>query len=191
MKKQIIFVDDDPLVLQGLQRMLRHMREQWEMEFVTSGPAALERMAQHSFDVVVSDMMMPGRSGAELLNEVMQRYPQTIHLILSGHADKELIMRWVGATHQYLSKPCTTEDMVQALTAGLKQYHLITAERELLEKTLTGTIKLLTEVLTNTDARSFGLGQRIRDYMRLCPAVPNRAARCQRGCCVTLRVRVP
>jgi len=106
MKKQIIFVDDDPLVLQGLQRMLRHMREQWEMEFVTSGFAALERMAQHPCDIIVTDMLMPGMNGAALLNEVMRMYPQTIRLILSGHADKELIMRCVGTTHQYLSKPC-------------------------------------------------------------------------------------
>jgi HD-like signal output (HDOD) protein/CheY-like chemotaxis protein len=108
-KNLILFVDDDPMVLQGLQRMLRSMRENWDMEFVSSGPRALEHMASMLVDVVVSDMMMPGMNGAELLNEVMRRSPQTARIILSGHADKELIMRCVGSTHQYLSKPCDSE----------------------------------------------------------------------------------
>jgi HD-like signal output (HDOD) protein len=107
--KKILFVDDEPLVLQGLQRMLRPLRQDWEMEFVDSGAKALERMAQAPFDVVVSDMKMPGMNGAELLAEVMKRHPKTVRLILSGHADKELILKCVGSTHQYLAKPCDPE----------------------------------------------------------------------------------
>ncbi|MEO8425838.1 MAG: response regulator [Verrucomicrobiota bacterium] len=108
-KKRIIFVDDESLVLQGLQRMLRTMRNEWEMEFVDSGSKALERMGQAGFDVVVSDMRMPGMNGAQLLNEVMMRYPATVRLILSGHADQDLIMKCVGSTHQFLSKPCDAD----------------------------------------------------------------------------------
>jgi HD-like signal output (HDOD) protein len=108
-KKRILFVDDETLVLQGLQRMLRSLRQEWDMEFVESGAKALERMAQIQFDVIVSDMRMPGMNGAELLNEVMKRYPKTARLILSGHADKELILKCVGSTHQFLSKPCDPE----------------------------------------------------------------------------------
>lgn len=110
-KKHILFVDDETLVLQGLQRMLRSMRNEWDMEFVESGEAALERMAQTPFDAVVSDMMMPGLNGAELLNQVMVRHPKTVRLILSGHADRELIVKCVGSTHQYLSKPCDAESL--------------------------------------------------------------------------------
>src|SRR6185436_18972197 len=102
-------VDDEALVLQGLQRMLRPWRDEWEMEFVDSGAEALERMAQLPFDVVVSDMRMPGMNGAELLGEVMRRHPKTVRLILSGHADKDLILKCVGSTHQYLAKPCDAE----------------------------------------------------------------------------------
>jgi len=109
--KRILFVDDESLVLQGLQRMLRSMRGEWEMEFVDGGAKALERMAQQPFDVVVSDMCMPGMNGAELQNEVMKRFPKTVRLILSGHADKELILKCVGSTHQYLSKPCDAETL--------------------------------------------------------------------------------
>ena len=109
MKKRILFVDDEVLVLEGLQRMLRPMREEWEMEFLDSGAKALERMAQLPFDVVVSDMRMPGMNGAELLSRVMQQHPKTVRFILSGHADKELILKCVGSTHQYLAKPCDPE----------------------------------------------------------------------------------
>src|SRR6266446_223491 len=116
MKKRILFVDDEPMVLDGLQRMLRPMRAEWEMVFVASGSEALELMGQAPFDVVVSDMRMPQMNGAELLAEVLKRYPQTVRLILSGHADKDLILKCVGSTHQYLAKPCRPEHLKAAIT---------------------------------------------------------------------------
>jgi len=116
MKTRILFVDDDPLVLQGLQRMLRCMRQEWEMEFVESGESALARLEQADFDVVVSDMRMPGMNGAELLDTVMRRHPKTVRLILSGHADRDLILRCVGATHQYLAKPCDPDELKLTIT---------------------------------------------------------------------------
>lgn len=114
--KQILFVDDEPLVLQGLRRMLRPMRNEWEMNFVESGAAALDFLSQHKADVVVTDMRMPGMNGAQLLNEVMRRHPQTVRLILSGHADQDLIFSCVGATHQFLSKPCDPEALRATIT---------------------------------------------------------------------------
>ncbi len=107
--KRILFVDDEPMVLEGLQRMLRSMRGEWEMEFLDSGAKALLRMWQCPFDAIVSDMHMPNMNGADLLNEVMMHFPQTVRLVLSGHADQDLILKCVGATHQYLSKPCDAE----------------------------------------------------------------------------------
>jgi HD-like signal output (HDOD) protein/CheY-like chemotaxis protein len=104
--KHILFVDDEPLALQGLQRVLRHMRTEWDMAFVDSGKKAIAHMTQRPVDVIVSDMRMPGMNGAELLNIVMQRHPQTIRLILSGYADQHLVSKCIGATHQYLTKPC-------------------------------------------------------------------------------------
>lgn len=106
MKKRVLFVDDEVLVLQGLQRMLRPMRPEWDMEFVESGAQALERLAVAPADVIVSDMRMPGMNGAQLLTEVMQRFPKTVRIILSGHADNDLVLKAVGSTHQYLHKPC-------------------------------------------------------------------------------------
>ncbi len=104
--KRIIFVDDQPLVLQGLQRMLRSMRQEWEMEFVDSGAKALERMAAQSFDVVVSDMRMPSMNGVQLLERVAKLYPKMVRLILSGYADRDLTLQCVGTAHQFIAKPC-------------------------------------------------------------------------------------
>ncbi len=111
MKKRILFVDDEEFALRGLDRLLRSMQNEWEMEFVGSGDKALARMAEAPFDVIISDMRMPGMNGAELLNEVMRRHPKTVRLILSGYADRDLIMKCVGSTHQYLAKPCDAKTL--------------------------------------------------------------------------------
>jgi HD-like signal output (HDOD) protein len=115
-KKRILFVDDEVLVLEGLQRMLRPMRAEWDMVFVDNGPKALELMAEGPFDVIISDMRMPGMNGAELLAEVLKRFPKTVRLVLSGHADRDLVLKCVGSTHQYLSKPCRPEELKAAVT---------------------------------------------------------------------------
>ncbi|MDH3602669.1 MAG: response regulator, partial [Candidatus Tectomicrobia bacterium] len=106
MKKQILFVDDEPNLLQGLQRMLRPMRQEWDMHFADNGPAALALLDETPCDVVVSDMRMPGMDGAALLTEVRQRHPVAVRLILSGHSDRDMILRAIGPTHQFLAKPC-------------------------------------------------------------------------------------
>jgi HD-like signal output (HDOD) protein/CheY-like chemotaxis protein len=111
MKKRILFVDDEPMILQGLQRMLRSMREEWDMEFVEGGEKALAIMDERTFDVVVSDMRMPVINGAQLLAEVRKRHPMTIRLILSGHADSDLVAQCLGVAHQYISKPCEPEQL--------------------------------------------------------------------------------
>lgn len=130
MKSQVLFVDDEPLVLQGLQRSMRVMRKEWDMTFLDSAPAALVFMETHPVDVIVSDMRMPIMNGAQLLGEVMKRSPRTVRLILSGHADQDLILQCVGSTHQFLSKPCDPEQLRATVTrameleASLKNEHL-------------------------------------------------------------------
>jgi len=110
-KKRILFVDDEPNVLQGLQRMLRSLRDEWDMTFVTNGAEALACLSQTPFDVIVSDMRMPGMDGAQLLTEVMHRHPEVIRIVLSGQANREIVLRAVGPTHQYLAKPCDPESL--------------------------------------------------------------------------------
>ena len=112
---RILFVDDEPKITEGLQRMLRSMRREWEMTFASSGPKALEKLAAQPFDVVVSDMRMPGMDGCQLLTEVMQRHPQIIRIILSGYSDKEMVMRSIGLAHHYLSKPCEAETLKETI----------------------------------------------------------------------------
>ena len=118
-KIRVLFVDDEPFVLQGLQRLLRPMRHEWDMLFVDSGAEAMEQMAKQPFEVVVTDMRMPGMNGAQLLFEVKRTYPKTVRLILSGHADKDLILKCVGTAHQFLAKPCEPEALrIAILRAG-------------------------------------------------------------------------
>lgn len=106
MKIKILFVDDEPMVLQGLQRVLRPLRNEWETAFANSGQEALEKLSQEPFDVIVTDMRMPGMDGGQLLTRVKERYPHMVRIILSGQADKTMVMKSVKPAHQYLAKPC-------------------------------------------------------------------------------------
>jgi len=109
--KRILFVDDEPSILDGLKRMLRSQRKVWGMSFAGSGPQALEVLGAEPFDVIVTDMKMPGMNGAELLKHVQERHPATIRIVLSGHADMEASMRSVAVSHQFLAKPCEAEQL--------------------------------------------------------------------------------
>lgn len=116
MKKRILFVDDEANVLMGLRRLLHSYRHEWDMEFVNSGQEALETLASAPFDVIVTDMRMPGMDGAELLERVSKTYPHIIRIILSGHSQSEPIFRSIGPTHQFLSKPCEPEELKSIIT---------------------------------------------------------------------------
>lgn len=108
-KKRVLFVDDEPNILDGLRRMLRSLRHQYEMQFALSGREALECMTRERYDVVFSDMRMPGMDGAELLVRIQKEYPHTIRVMLTGHADEQSILRTIGVVHQFLAKPCDPE----------------------------------------------------------------------------------
>ncbi len=110
-KKRILFVDDDPLILRGLKRSMRAYSSEWELHFASSGMEALDLVQEANYDVVVADMRMPGMSGADLLNQVMNISPRTIRFVLSGQTDQQSIMRCVGATHQFMSKPSNPEEI--------------------------------------------------------------------------------
>jgi HD-like signal output (HDOD) protein len=128
-KKNVLFVDDEPNVTQGLKRMLRHLRKEWEMFFAASGPEALEIMQTTPVDVIVSDMRMPGMDGSELLSIVRDRYPETIRIVLSGQSSKEAILRAVGASHQYLAKPCDADMLKTTVSRAFKLRDIVTGDR--------------------------------------------------------------
>jgi HD-like signal output (HDOD) protein len=125
----LLFVDDEIRVLQGLQRQLHGMRNEWQMNFVEGGKKALEFMAANPVDVIVTDMMMPGMDGAELLTEVMKRHPVVIRIVLSGHTDREAILRLVGPAHQYLSKPCNANELRGAIARAFAMRDLLANEQ--------------------------------------------------------------
>lgn len=127
--KNLLFVDDEPKVLQGLQRQLRPMRNEWNMHFIENGTKALEFMAGQPVDVVVSDMMMPGMNGSELLNQVSKRHPNTVRIVLSGHAERESVLQLVGPAHQYLSKPCNAEELRNAIARAFALRDLLGNEQ--------------------------------------------------------------
>jgi HD-like signal output (HDOD) protein len=126
MKQHLLFVDDDRSVLQGLQRMLRPLRHEWDMAFANNGPEALDYMARTHVDVIISDMRMPDMDGAQLLTEVMRKYPATARLILSGQASRETVMRALVPTHQYLAKPCDPDTLKAAITRATTLHALLT-----------------------------------------------------------------
>jgi HD-like signal output (HDOD) protein len=102
--KRILFVDDEPDVLAGLRSLLRKQRPIWDMTFVGSGAAALEALASAPYDVIVSDMRMPGMDGAALLQRVLVEYPHVVRIVLSGQTEQEVARRLVHVAHQFLSK---------------------------------------------------------------------------------------
>jgi len=103
--RRILFVDDEPHVLEGLRDSLRKQRHEWDMVFVTSGEAALEALARAPFDVIVSDMRMPAMDGKALLTKVKQEYPGIVRLVLSGHTEREALVETLPIANQFLSKP--------------------------------------------------------------------------------------
>ncbi|MCA9149018.1 MAG: HDOD domain-containing protein [Planctomycetales bacterium] len=119
MNQRILFVDDDPFLLQGLRRIVMCACDDWDAEFVSSGEEALLELDGEPFDVVVSDMRMPSMDGAEFLAQVRDRHPEIIRLILSGQSENEAIMRAIGPAHQFLAKPCQLDNLMAAIQRAL------------------------------------------------------------------------
>ncbi|GAA0503413.1 two-component system response regulator [Paractinoplanes deccanensis] len=114
-KPHVMFVDDEPRILDGLRRMLRTERTRWDISFAPGGAEALEAMRDRPCDVVVTDFRMPGMDGGDLLNEVRSRYPGTARVILSGQTGEDNVLRVVALSHQFLSKPTSREQLVQTV----------------------------------------------------------------------------
>jgi HD-like signal output (HDOD) protein/CheY-like chemotaxis protein len=127
-RKRILFVDDDQMVLQGLQMALRRQRHRWDMVFVGSGAAALDELKRSPCDVVVSDMRMPGMDGPALLQRVKEDHPGAARLVLSGQAQRESLVRVMAVAHQFLDKPCRPERLVTALERALELQVLLADE---------------------------------------------------------------
>jgi HD-like signal output (HDOD) protein len=126
--KRVLFVDDEVAVLDGLRDRLRRQRGEWEMVFAVGGERALVECARSAFDIVVSDMRMPGMDGATLLRHIKQSFPGTIRIVLSGHAERQAVMRTLPVAHQYLSKPCDTETLRGVLSRAFMMQALLKSD---------------------------------------------------------------
>ncbi len=125
MPKRLLFVDDESMVLDGLRRALHGMREVWDMHFVDSAEAALQALEKQPYDAVVSDMRMPLMDGAQLLEQIKQRYPDVVRMILSGQSSREAVYRSIAPAHQFLSKPCDPQELAARLSQALAMRDLL------------------------------------------------------------------
>ncbi|MDP7014835.1 MAG: response regulator [Pirellulaceae bacterium] len=116
---EILFVDDDELILAGQRRMLRANRDEWNITTRPGGAEGLDYLAENPVDIVISDMRMPQMDGATFLGRVRERRPGVIRVILSGQSDDDSTVRAASAAHQFLSKPCNAEQLKTAIRRGV------------------------------------------------------------------------
>ncbi len=164
-RARVLCVDDEPDIVEGLALNLRRV---YDVEVATSGEEGLKILGRDpSIVVVVSDMRMPEMDGAEFLARVRRSTPDVVRLLLTGHADIDAAVAVVneGGIFRFLTKPCPPPTLLGAIADAVDQHRLVTAERELLEKTLHGSIKALTDVLALISPVSFGRATRIKQLV--------------------------
>ena len=172
MNKKILCIDDDPNVLEGLRRGLRR---EFDVFTAQSGLEAFGVIKEEGpFAVVVSDMRMHGMNGVQVLSRVREIAPDTVRIMLTGNADQQTAMDAVneGSIFRFLTKPCSPEVMISALKAGIEQYRLVTAEKQLLEETLNNSLQVMVEILAVVNSTAFSRSTRVKKLAR------NLATRC-------------
>lgn len=164
MNRKVLVVDDDPNILSAYQRNLRKL---FDVETASDGPHALEQLhSRGPYGVIVADMRMPGMTGLQLLVECQTRCPETVRIMLTGNAEHATAIDAVnqGQVFRFLTKPCPPEDLSVAIEAGLRQYQLLRAERDLLEQTLKGSVQVLADILALTNPVAFSRAVRLRSH---------------------------
>jgi response regulator RpfG family c-di-GMP phosphodiesterase len=165
MNEKILFVDDDPNLLAACER---NLRRKFQLETAEGAELALQKIAEQGpYAVVVADRQMPRMDGIRFLSLLKESAPDTVRIMLTGNGDLESAIKVVneGNIFRFLTKPCPLEMLSKTVEDALAQYRLVTAEKELLNKTLSGSIKLLTEILSMMDPQSFGRAQTMRDII--------------------------
>jgi len=163
---RVLCVDDEPNVLAGLERTLY---EQYEVTTATSGAAGLDMLEKEGpFAVVISDMRMPEMDGAAFLSQVRQQAPDTVRILLTGYTELDSAIAAVneGNIFRFLCKPCPADVLLASLDAAVEQYRLVTAERDLLENTLNGAVKVLTNVLGLASPEAFSRSGQVKSYVK-------------------------
>lgn len=163
-QEPILFVDDDVNLILGISRQLR---KSFNLDTAEGPMEALKLIdANPPYAVIISDMRMPEMNGIELLAEVQQRSPDSVRMMLTGNADLETAMKAVNESNifRFLVKPAAKDALCQAIAAGIRQYRLVTAERELLESTLSNSVKVLTDILGLVNPAAFSRAARVKNY---------------------------
>ncbi|MBM4283724.1 MAG: response regulator [Deltaproteobacteria bacterium] len=166
MSAKILFVDDDAHLLAAMQRQLRRF---FEVDAALGPHQGLEAVSSGGpYAVIVSDLRMPGMDGIRFFARVKELSPDSVRIMLTGNADLTAAIEAVNEGHifRFLTKPCPPEVLTKALEMGLNQHRLVLAERELLEKTLSGGIQVLTQILSLINPEAFGRASRITRYVR-------------------------
>ena len=166
MDERVLFVDDEKNVLEGIQRQLRKRFQVETALGPKQGLAAVEKSGPYA--VIVSDLRMPEMDGIQFLARVREIASDSVRMVLTGNADLDNAIQAVNRGHvfRFLTKPCDRDTLVRVLELGIQQYRLITAERELLQMTLKGSIRMLTDVLALVNPEAFGRAARIKRYAR-------------------------
>jgi response regulator RpfG family c-di-GMP phosphodiesterase len=161
MTDRVLCVDDDPNILEAYRRQLRR---EFAIETARDAEHGFEAIRSAGpYSAIVSDMRMPGMDGIQFLARVKAMAPESVRIMLTGLSDQDVAMDAVneGSIFRFLTKPCPAEKLAKALHAAVEQYRLVIAEKELLEKTLRGCVKVLTEVLSLVNPTAFGRGSRV------------------------------
>jgi len=164
MDEKVLFVDDEQNVLDGIRRQLRNKIRAETALGPVEGLKAVNKNGP--FAVVVSDIRMPLIDGIKFLTRVRQAAPETVRMVLTGNADIENAIKAVNAGHvfRFMTKPCPAEQLMEMIRAGIEQYRLVRSEKELLEQTLRGSIKMMTEILSMVAPEAFGRASRIKRH---------------------------
>lgn|SRR5450631_910008 len=165
MSARVLFVDDEAHVLDAIQRTLR---KQVDLQTATSGAEGLRLLREAGpFALVISDMRMPSMNGAQFLAQVREQQPDVVRMILSGQADLQATIAAVNDGHifRFLSKPCPPDQLLAAVEQGLEQHRLVTAEKVLLEQTLSAAVKMLIELLGMVSPAASSRAARLQRYV--------------------------
>lgn len=161
-KPRILCVDDEIRILESFRRGLRN---DFDVTTAEGGIPALKLIeSEEPFEVILTDMRMPAMDGVEFLTQAARKAPKSVRMMLTGYADQQTAIQAIndGRIFRFLSKPTPIPMLITALKDGVEQYRLITAEQELLEKTLNGAVKVLTDVLSITNSVAYARATQIR-----------------------------
>lgn len=165
-KTRVLLVDDDERLLNAAKRVLR---KDIDLETAAGAQPALTALKEKGpFAVIISDQNMPDMKGTALLAEVARQWPLTVRIMLTGNNDQQTAISAVndGQIFRFINKPCEPEDLMAAISSAHQHHRLLSSEKTLLEKTLSGSVKVLTDVLALSKPDAFNRSSDIHRWAR-------------------------